>query len=231
MKNKKGSHVGIVLSFVIFITFLIFIYTILQPEIRIQKDKEAFLDYLKIELMEEISTDLTSISVNSGAAGSCLEFKNLAKDTEINSHLIVKDELGNIVQSEISDDNLCIEGNGFFKIYHSEKFEESTDSVSGCNLVKVEDYTIGLVRTEEYVFDTKVIDLIEDYENNPNNLRSKLKVPIGSEFGFGLTYSDETKIGTEEKEISTNIYAEEIPVQYIDSEANINLGFINIQVW
>ncbi len=30
MKNKRGSHVGVVVSFVIFVTFLIFLYTILD---------------------------------------------------------------------------------------------------------------------------------------------------------------------------------------------------------
>ena len=63
MKNKRGSHVGIVLSFVIFVTFLAFLYTIIEPTIKIQQDKESLLNYLKIELMETFSADLTSTSI------------------------------------------------------------------------------------------------------------------------------------------------------------------------
>ena len=33
MENKKGSHVGMILSFALFITFVVFIYTIVNPTI------------------------------------------------------------------------------------------------------------------------------------------------------------------------------------------------------
>ena len=39
IKSKKGSHVGVVVSFVIFVTFLIFLYTIIQPATVREKDR------------------------------------------------------------------------------------------------------------------------------------------------------------------------------------------------
>ena len=73
--------------------------------------------------------------------------------------------------------------------------------------------------------------MINEYETNYSELKSELKIPLGSEFGFSLIYNNGTRIGTEEKELSISIYAREIPVQYVDREANINSGFLNIQVW
>lgn len=243
--KKKGSHVGIVLSFVIFITFLLFLYTMVEPSLRTQTDKEALLDYLKIELIERFSANLTSVTINTDkeVLQNCIILKNLIGEVEVNFNLIVKDKLGDISQAKISADennDLFIEreeiGLVFYKIYNSEEFEELNVEVppSCKDLFKDQfpgGYTIGLVRTEEYIFETKVIELVEEYENNYEDLRSELKIPLGSEFGFGLTYKDGTKIGIEGQNISTNIYAEEIPVQYVNAEANISLGFINIQVW
>ena len=34
-----------------------------------------------------------------------------------------------------------------------------------------------------------------------------------------------------EKNVSVNIYAIKIPVQYVDKNASISLGFINIKIW
>jgi len=76
-----------------------------------------------------------------------------------------------------------------------------------------------------------MIEFIDEYEDRYESIKDELKIPPGSEFGFSLIYSNQTRIGTEQKEISTNIYSEEIPVQYVDRQANINSGFINILVW
>jgi len=244
MKNKIGSHVGIVFSFVIFITFLIFLYTIIEPAIRIQRDKEALLDYLKIELMKRFSANLTNVAImtNTTVKESCVELVNFTGEVEVDSSLIVKDELGNVSQANISGSDLFIDrgiyesGLVFFKIYNSEEFDELDEgAMDGCKVLKrvEKGYIVGLIRTDEYIFETKVIKLIEEYESEEGyeSLKDELKIPLGSEFGFGLTYSNETKIGTKAQNISTNIYAKEIPIQYVDKEANINLGFINIQVW
>ncbi|MBA7696918.1 hypothetical protein ES703_105572 [subsurface metagenome] len=122
----------------------------------------------------------------------------------------------------------------FFKIYNSEEFEElDVGTMEKCNNLrrKEKEYIVGLIRTDEYIFETKIIDLRDEYETSYENLKNELNIPIGSEFGFSFTYSNKTIIGTSEKNVSTSVYAEEIPIQYIDREASTSSGFINIRVW
>lgn len=249
--RKRGSHVGIALSFVIFITFLIFLYTIVEPSIRIQRDKESLLDYLKIELMERFSTNLTTatISINrTWFVYDCVKLINLTEEIEVDSHLIVKDKLKNISKANISEsDNTDLfidrknEEEVFFKIYNSKEFDALNETIiTPCTELRKDEtgwygtpmgYSVGLIRSEQYLFEKKIRELIDQYEEDYDGLKSELKIPIGSEFGFNLIQSNETKIGTEEKEISTNVYVREIPIQYVDNEANILSGFINIQIW
>lgn len=246
MKNKRGSHVGIVLSFVIFVTFLAFLYSILEPTMRMRRDKEALLDYLKIELIERFSTNLTSVAISTDkeVKETCVKLVNFTGEVEVDSRLIVKDEEGDILRATILENDLFIDrvieesGLVFFKIYNSEEFEELDEEEMSCDklgVLKREDkgYIVGLVRTNVYIFEKKIIELIDAYEieGGYENLKDNLNIPLGSEFGFSLIYSNKTKIGTEEKDIPTNIYVKEIPVQYVDEESNINSGFINIQVW
>ena len=242
-KLKKGSHVGVALSFIVFVTFLIFLYSVLEPTIKTQGDKQSLLNYLERELIENFSMSLTTstLSINAVAPQNCIEIENLMLELGIDSRIIVKNESEDISQAYISEgdsDNLLIDRsdseNKFFKIYQSEEFEElETSTINPCRKLKKEDkeYSLGLTRTDGYIFEKKVTKLIEKYEEDYESLKEELNIPLGSEFGFSFTYSDGTITGTEEKDVSTSIYVAEIPMQYIDENSNLLSGFINIRVW
>jgi len=125
------------------------------------------------------------------------------------------------------------EGKEFFKIYYSEEsLNNNAEDIGSCaRTVKEEEYTIGLIRTTKYIFESRIIELINDSKSDYVGVKEELKVPIGNEFDFSFRYSNGTTIGTGEKTITTSIYAEETPIQYIDKKANTNPGFINIRIW
>jgi len=237
--NKKASHVGIVLSFVIFITFLVFLYSIIEPLTKTQKDKQFLLSYLETELIENFSAKLTIVLITNSSElldEDCLEINSSAFGTN-GLNFIVKNKTKDIVNfTVLTDEGMIIEWTNdeeFFKIYYSEeKFINSTSDYS-CTLpvADVNNYSVGSIRTKDQIFESRVISLIDTYESDYKTLKEDLKIPLGTEFGFGFIYSNGSVIGTEEKNISINIYVEEIPIQYMDYEANINSGFLNIKVW
>jgi len=65
MIGKKGLHIEIMISFGIFITFLVFLYSILQPAIGAEKNKELALDDLVESLVELLGTDVTNYTSGS----------------------------------------------------------------------------------------------------------------------------------------------------------------------
>ena len=60
--KKRGSHVGVMLSFAIFLTFLIFLFVALEPAITSGQNKKSVLNYLKIELPKMFNSSLTEIN-------------------------------------------------------------------------------------------------------------------------------------------------------------------------
>jgi len=233
-KSKNAAtHIGVVLSFVIFITFLTFMYSILiEPTIN-KEDKQSVLENLKNKLMRNISEELitASITVNN-TVDSCIRLGNLINELGVNSKIIVKDELENNQQVyvlgndlEISRDN---SSNEFFKIYNSVEFQTASNvGESPCNSAN---YIKGLVKVEEYVFETKIIDFVDYYRTNYESLKNDLKISTGSDFGFSFIYPNKTTIQTT-KETTASIYATEIPVQYVNEDADILLGTLNIRIW
>ena len=240
MKNKNGSHVGIILSFVIFVTFTIFIYSILEPGLRSQREKQSLLEYLKGEISQEISANLTtaSLSINKSQQNQgCVELENFINLTDMKPpNIIVKNGSGIIYQANVSagGNHLRIfkesEESNFFKIYNSSEFQEINPDDGSCKtLFEERDYTLGLIRTEIYFFESRIISLTKEYKNDYEGLKERLEMP--SEFDFSFLYENGTIIKTSDKDPSTDVYATEFPIQYIDKNASIRSGFINLRVW
>lgn len=240
-KNRKGTHVGMIISFVTFITFIIFLYAIISPSIKLGEDKGKIIEYLELKIVENTSANFTSSSIEIQSQGNpdtnCVELQNFFILSEIPAYVITKNEEGQI-QSETYRNfgNFIIvrnnKDNRFFKIYSSSEFDLLDEEIiTPCSAVSDEDYNIGLIKTGKYVFEEKVYELLDYYENDYEELREEFKIPSGSEFEFSFIKSDGETIGIEQEIREDNIYAEEIPIQYIDSNANILSGFINIKVW
>jgi hypothetical protein len=227
-EEKRGSHVEIIISFIIFVTFIVFLLSILIPAVTTNKDKENTFSDVEIKVMNKVSSNLTSITVNLDSGDDCVNLPDLMGDLGIGENIIVKDYYGENVEAYSDGDSLQINPESaedtFFKIYYSEEFDEiGTDS--GCS---EHDYTLGLTKTEKYVFEKKVIDLInEDY----GALRTEFKIPESLEFGYGIVLSNGTIYATNIHDVTTNVYVKDTPIEYVDTEGNIREGYLRTRIW
>jgi len=341
--NKRGSHVGIIASFTIFIMFLIGIYLVLDPVLRTQKDKQLLLDHLEIDLLNEFSDNLTTAIISS-EGGTCLNLN----DSEVgisDEYAIVKDKnkvfissvrsgntlvissssetsmwvyyspvefygnyqedantkicnnefcdgdwssynnitLGNpeysfnysvpsnaigvlwrIKENLLGERNLTISGDCWnyainnnllvLKVINTgvgstwrclatdgedvwwdypfmgqlgiNLYEEGiwwqVETPSGCSVP-----TIESVRNSEEIFEKKIRDGINDFEN----LKANLSIPVESEISLSFEMANGKILSAGKKNVSTNVYAREIPIQYIDYYANNVAGKLIIRIW
>lgn len=240
MINKKGSHVGMIISFVIFITFIVFIYVIISPAIKTEEDKKGIITYLEKSILNNVSTNFLSASIviNEKINQECIQLEGIFAVLNIPPpyQIIVKNEEGALEDRYIIDigvadlkiDRMDKEETKF-KIYYSPEFEKLSNGDIKCELTK--EYSIGSVNTGKYVFNDNIDEFKINYEKDYEKLKEELKIPPGTEFGFDFIESDGTKIEIGKPIKSVNVYAEELPIQYLDNQANIHSGFINIKVW
>ncbi|MFH1503451.1 MAG: hypothetical protein ABIE36_02235 [Candidatus Diapherotrites archaeon] len=239
-EDKKGSHVGIMISFVIFVTFLIFVYAIIQPTITSQKDKESVLDFLELGVTDKISSDMTTGTVHliNSVNQNCIELDGIITALGIGDNIAVRNYLGNYLNSYLSSsdsNDLKIQrastSDNLLKISYSEAFGEIGPSSLSCvRLTKGSGYNLGLTKTQKYIFETKMTELIEEYSNY-NTLKSELNLPEGVDFGYGIILTNGTEIYTNEEEPSTNIYIKETPIFYVDRDGNIQMGYLKTKIW
>ncbi len=227
--NKRGTHVEVIVSFIIFIVFLVFLFATVQSPLKKQEDKKGINDGIKIDLIEMASSDMTTATIKLESGGeACITLDGTLSDLGIGRNIIVKDYYGNTITSSLNGEYLQINRESptdtFFKVYYSEEFNELGGG-TGCSSGG---YNLGVTQTEGYVFEEKFIELVNrDYAT----MRSELNIPEGTEFAYGLVLSDGTTHEREYADVSTNIFITESPVEYVDLEGNVEEGYIKIAIW
>ena len=238
--EKRGSHVDIVLSFVIFVTFVVFVIVIVQSPISFDS-KDSLRASLRTGLAGEVSDDLTTVSMALDNTGSptCVELVGFFTETEMGSGVIVQNGNGLVLDARVSSggENLFVTKTGsddFLRIEESDEFEqEAIGSFSPCTQLNEGDtgYDLGLLKTTQRAFETKIVKLINDYNSDYQGTKENLGVGSGDEFGFNFTYSNGTTIGTQEREITGNVFVDEISVSYVNKTASTQQGFLTIRTW
>ncbi len=231
--NKRASHVGMILSFMIFVTFLAFLFSITQPAIKVQKDKEFLLEYLKSELLEKQFIEEmaeVSVTIDSEITETCVELINFLGEADVDEEIVVKNSSGDKAYAKVSNPNLEFsteDDDTFFKVYSSEEFEKPGDILNGCASLDGDSYVIESVRSDNYIFESKINVGITGFDD----LKNSLNIPAGSDFSFGFEDEEGGFSETGQKDVSVDVFSEEIPIQYVDDEANIKSGFLTIRIW
>ena len=229
--SKKGSHVGVVLSFVIFVVFLVFLFSALQPALKIEKDKEAILEYISNSIIELSSDNLSIENIildNVGSTYDCIVIDKLESDKKI---IVKSNEI--IIPYYINEQIIVgnLEAKKYlFKIYYSDLIVQQSSTQPTCTAEKTKtNPEIGFVDEENVIFISKFSEIAN---RNYNSLKQELGISQKEDFSFSLLDADKINI-TEMKNITitANIYVNEFPVLYSNENGEIKSGFINVKIW
>jgi hypothetical protein len=236
MKNKKGSHFSIIISIVLFVTFLTFVFVFLGPTFSVQKDNNLAMEHLNVELTNLMSSDLTLISFSipegysPGVNSDCLRIGHPGNYT---LNYTLKDINGVVLTPSSAGSDLAFDwtnrSNKLFKASYIEGTLETNSAIYFACYDPTE--TIESITVDKKIIESKVEDVILIYEENYEDFKESLNIPFNSEFNFNFTYDDGTSISPSIEINSPEIYIKEFVVEYVDKEANINVGKLAISVW
>lgn len=206
MINKKAQgHVEVMLSFVIFIGFLIFTFVFLNPFAR-TKEPSYIMDNAQKAIIGYISDDVGKLSIITNGT-SCYQFA--AEDYNTN-------------YKEVD------ERNGKYIIYFNKIFDNSSTKKDGCPL----NYTLGVYSKEKMIIYNKILTLKNNYSDYDN---LKISLGITDDFLFtvrDLVGNPITELSVS-RNIPQGIDVEsrDIPIRVINSAGQIQEFILNIRVW
>ena len=243
-KEKRGtSHLGFVLSFVIFLTFLLFMYAMIEPVLKIQPGKETLLNEIKDGVIEKLrieSGEVTTMTITMAGSRThnCVKITggDIYNKADGGTPLKIKDDANNLVEYKFQGSQLLIGISqsyvGGLKIYYGTNIDSSPEYTgpAGCDQVTT---STKITKTNSGLIESKITDLKNSYETDYAALKTNLAVPTGSDFTFTFSSPDNsTSISPENVDIpDTNIYVSSFPIDYFDSDANLKLGILKVTVW
>ena len=244
IKNKRGSHVGVVVSFVIFVTFLVFLYTIIQPVTVRERGKDYILEYLTLNLVENSTGEIISMVINVlepiAAGKECLTLQNILASEDPAPEGEIPLSMAEHLSFTANGESFLYErsGQGFIVnvgldfqgpitiTYAEEIIPLPYESVGGCD---PHSYPTGYVKTYSEIFESGLIGLNESYYVDYEGLKAELGIPEGTEFNFYVYDSlrSEIIISAEIQEPPTDgsVFVEETPITYANEDGNILFGF------
>lgn len=222
-ENKKGSHISLVLSFIIFVVSLIFVYIIASASISPPSSKKGILFGVEGNLVKEISGDVWVIRFNDESS-LCIQIN---KPDSLEGNSIAISDQGSI-ESSVSEEGIFVEGgHGFVKVYYSSHLKNVNGfSGGGCTLIEPDS-----VKKENLLLETKIYELISNFSSNYSLLKEKLKIPDSSEFNLFFVYSNGSTIGDFGPDPETSIYLKEMNLEYLSSSSRYETGKLVVKLW
>ncbi|MFZ5955157.1 MAG: hypothetical protein ACOYT4_01925 [Nanoarchaeota archaeon] len=184
MEKKVGAlmHLEIILSFIIFFSFVLFLLLFIKPY-----NQNALSDALLISLEssfdKNVSTNLTKIFLKENTNKACFSVDFDYIDPSQKS--LAKNLSESLIPSYFSANKININNPDtskpkFFYLYFSEEF--NAGPAIACDLSS--DFEIGSVEKKILVSDKKMQKLKNEYDNKYVDLKKEFKIPNSLDFAI-----------------------------------------------
>lgn len=253
MEKNGSSHLDFILSFTIFILFVVFMYSIIQPAIETPSGKESLLKLLRFDLfdnyyIEDLTTMTIYITLSLDQSKECIKITGGEIHTLFSGgqELTIKDGSGNLLGYGSSGGNLVVGPitstfDKILKIYYASSLGKGSPvySESGCgsNNIGQDEYDVSFVKEEKQkIISSKIFKLLDDYNTDcGKTIKQNIGFPSDSNFTFSFLLANGSRIESK-KECAkipdqTSVYAEEFPVQYLNESLNLQVGEMTTRVW
>jgi len=255
--NKKGNHIGVILSFVIFIMFVTFLYIFVAPSLESRGSQSAKINSLQSQILENITQTMTVRGVKIQSEEKKFNNENGFKlvDFFLNFPIegrkviiqtVYTPEL-NPYNNSNNPNDLILSTNhankkidstkAFVKIYNSSGLPEIVLGPPPANsladpLTFNTEYYVGYTREEKLVMASAIQNLINFYESEDGYTKLKEKFQVKGDFGFNFTYENGTSIGTIRYiPQSAEVYSQEYPLVYAANNKGLEVGILSVRVW
>jgi hypothetical protein len=233
IKKKGMSHVEVIVSFALFIGFILFLFIYFNPFNNSVSPGNS--EVLKKNFLQEteIPVVITKIIINK----SSVIYENCFAVSDIEDFSYTKPA----VFSENEKLNSTVIGNNLYvhkkkrvyDIYFSDFFSETYVDRESCLFLSKEEYSFGVTREKNIIFLNKLEEFQEKYNSDYSSLKQEIGFIKNRDFGFVVRKKtgEEISAGIREVPSGVDVNALGIDVEIINEKGEIAPAFLNLQVW
>lgn len=192
--DKKGlSHIEFVVSFIIFIGFIVFSFAFFNP-LSSQRTLKSTLDYAWIEVSQQGKEDVETYSVSIVSPIAPLELKIKINDVPLEYNASVEDIKGVPIPTYRDSAGIVYFTRNtiddtFFRIKYSRSLEDNGPVLSGA-LDLSPHHAISSSDVKKLYSEKLFLDLNQSYYSDYSALKQDLNLPNRMDFGFIVSFQD-----------------------------------------
>ena len=233
MEKRGVSHVEFILSFLLFIGFLLSILLFFDPF-----DNNDILDVSLNEVSDSIIKQVSkeiiiySVVVDQAVTEPIIEFTipNINSDYKVR----VEDYNGNVLPSSFDGTDVVVDRTssldpGFLKVKFSDAFDPSSPAPSGSSttVVTIASSNIKNISTE-FGFNVLKTQYVTDY----STLKTDLGLPPGINFAFEVKFDDGTGIiASNSIPSGVDVFVDKDRIEIIRGDGKSEFADLSVKVW
>lgn len=249
--NKRGiSHIEVLLSFLIFVGFVIFAFYFFSP-FKASRLIESSLTYAEKEIIKNATIEIEIYSVELDVSDPQYKDKPvqiLVKDYEVSKNVQARNKNGEIVLAKkvsqgggVTSDHISLDTTnvydtdptkGFIILKFGDGLTETPPAGLG-SMMGSEWYTIISSEEEKFISESRLINLKNAYDKNYEGVRSRFNLPSRANFEFEVYFSAIDVIAArrplrpQSEEIFSNIKR----IEVLRNNGNVEFADLKIRVW
>ncbi|MEK6924631.1 MAG: hypothetical protein AABW71_00150 [Nanoarchaeota archaeon] len=236
---KKGlSHIEFVVSFTIFIGFLVFAFVFFNP-LQSQRTLKSTMDYAWIEVSREGRENIESysVSIDTGYA-SAVNFEIAGIPLDYNA--TAEDENGNPIDVHRDSNGIVYLDRGtsnFIKILYSPALENSPFVSLGASLGTITPTTttgnfyISSSEIKDIYFERLFLELNQSYYSDYAALKEDLNLPNRIDFGFIITFDNHQIRAMNDVPEGIEVLSKNDRVEIIKQNGDHGFAEVTVLVW
>ncbi len=241
--NKRGiSHIEIMLSFLIFMGFVLFSLYFFSP-FKTGRLVESSLTYafreIKNDALVEIETYSVVLNLQSPPPEGVIAVK--LENALDNVNVRAENYLEEVIPSKRDGSNQDIIyidfanagyglGKGFASIKLSSDFEPYIGSVAE-RAVDGALYKIASSNSDSVISEKKIIELKNKYDSDYEALKKDFNLPNKVNFGFGIVYSNDKIEASKEVPKNLEIFSNNERIKVLKANGKIEFADLIVKIW
>lgn len=233
MKGKRGAfgHVEIILSFILFVGFLLFLFIIFNPV------KESSINLFDLEIAEReilkgIMAELnyTTLSINEAGFHDVGECFSISSN---NLGVYVEDKDGKKTPAYSDGNKIVVKKSGrFYTLFYFRDFAPYAEEHIDCEITNLAGipHEIGSKRIANVLYNSSIDEFSARYYGDYENFKTQLG--LSTDFGFIVYDSAKNEIMKVMKDKSSKaVFSEEKGYQLLYNNGTRKEVVLNIQIW
>jgi hypothetical protein len=221
--------VGIILSFTLFITSVIFIYSIASAPISFSGEKYEVIDIVKNNFIDYNSEDIFIIRLGADAGDPCVTFSK--PETSFTNESVFAKSIGysGEIHSSITGNDITVNGGvGARKLYLTNSSLNKNLGTPGVGCTPVTPLSVS---KRKIITEKNIIYILNELDVNYTDTKNDLGISMDHDVLISFVYANATEIGMEGREVKENIYANKYKVEYLSLDGDKKIGDLIIKLW